>query len=233
MNIELWSDYTCPYCYIGKRRLEMALEQLGLSNEVSIELKSYQLDSNLLETEGMNILEHFKHKYNLELDEVTELVEEIGRQAEEVDLVYNFANMKQQSTFDAHRLVKYAYEKNKGELMSERLLTAYFAEAAEISKYDVLLNLAQEVDLDQEEVINLLNLNNYAKKVQDDIEEAKELEVQGVPFFIFDDKYALSGLHSLEDFIEVIEQTKKEYVEKPKLQPAGQIGSCCVGDECE
>lgn len=233
MNIELWSDFTCPYCYIGKRRLEMALEQLGILNEVSIEFKSYQLDGDLVENKEMNILDHFKNKYNLRLDEVTEYVEEIERQAKEVNLIYNYTNMKQQSTFDAHRLVKYAYEKGKGEVMTERLLKAYFVEAAEISKHDVLLNLAKEIELDQEEVINLLRLNHYAKKVHDDIEEAKELEVQGVPFFIFDDTYALPGLHSLESFIEVIEQTKKECSDKPKLQSAGQIGSCCVGDECE
>ncbi|HLR60470.1 MAG TPA: DsbA family oxidoreductase, partial [Pseudogracilibacillus sp.] len=159
MNIELWSDFTCPYCYIGKRRLEMALEQLGIANEASIEFKSYQLDGDLVENKEMNILDHFKNKYNLRLDEVTEYVEEIERQAKEVNLIYNYTNMKQQSTFDAHRLVKYAYEKGKGEVMTERLLKAYFVEAAEISKHDVLLNLAKEIELDQEEVINLLRLN--------------------------------------------------------------------------
>ena len=83
------------------------------------------------------------------------------------------------------------------------------------------------------EVLNLLSLNNYAKQVQIDIEEAKELEVETVPFFIFDDKYALSGLHSLENFMEVIEQTKKEHVERSQSQSSNSIGSCCVGDECE
>lgn len=233
MNIELWSDYTCPYCYIGKKRLELAIENLGLSNEISVELKSYQLDSNSIKTKDMSILEHFKDKYKLTDDEVINLVEEIAQQAAEVDLAYNYKHMKQQNTFDAHRLVKYAFEKNKGELMSERLLKAYFKEAAEISKHDVLLNLAKEIDLNEEEVLNLLSLNNYAKQVQIDIEEAKELEVETVPFFIFDDKYALSGLHSLENFMEVIGQTKKEHVERPQSQSSNSIGSCCVGDECE
>src|SRR5699024_12199352 len=100
------------------------------------------------------------------------------------------------------------------DLMSERLLKAYLKEAAEISKHDVLLNLAKEIDLNEEEVLNLLSLNNYAKQVQIDIEEAKEFEVETVPFFIFDDKYALSGLHSLENFMEVIEQTNKQKTQR-------------------
>lgn len=233
MIIELWSDYTCPSCYIGKRRLEIALEQLGLVDEVSIKLKSYEFDTNVKATSGMTLLDHFKEKYSLEIDEVNEMIEKIQDQAKELDIVYDFANTKQQNTFDAHRLVKYAYDKNKGELMSERLLKAYFTEAAEISKHDVLLSLAKEVELNEAEVASLLSLNNYAKKVYDDISEAEELDVQDVPFFIFDDKYALSGLQPLEAFIEVLKQTKAEYIEKPKLQSIGVEGSYCVGEDCE
>src|SRR5690625_6320849 len=88
VNIELWSDYTCPYCYIGKKRLELAIENLGLSNEISVELKSYQLDSNSIDTKDMNILEYFKEKYKLTDDKVIELVEELAQQAAEVDLAY-------------------------------------------------------------------------------------------------------------------------------------------------
>src|SRR5699024_12019829 len=100
---------------------------------------------------------------------------------------------------------------------------------AEISKNYVKLNIDKEIDLNGDGVLKLLSLNNYAKQVQIDIEEAKELEVETVPFFIFDDKYALSGLHSLENFMEVIEETKKEHVENPKTQSTSTIGSCCVG----
>src|SRR5699024_646452 len=135
----------------------------------------------------MSILEHFKDKYKLTDEEDINLVEEIAQQAAEVDLAYNYKHMKQQNTFDKHRLVKYAFEKNKGELMSERLLKACFKEATEISNHDVLLNLDKEFDLNQEEVLNLLSLNNYAKQVHIDIEVATELEVESVPFFIFDD----------------------------------------------
>src|SRR5699024_12848746 len=112
----------------------------------------------------------------------------------------------------------------------ERLLKAYFKEAAEISKHDVLLDLAKEIDLNQEEVLNLLSLNNYAKQVQIDIEEAKELEVETVPFFIFDDKYALSGLNSFEKYMVVIEVTKKEQVVNTKTKSTSTIVSLCISD---
>src|SRR5699024_4984531 len=146
-NIELWSDYTCPYCYIGKKRLELAIDNLCLLNEISVELIIYQLYSNSIDSKDMNILEHFIEMYKLTEDRVIDHVKELAKQAAEFDLAYNYKYMKQQNTFDAHRLVKYAFDKNKGELMSERLLKAYFKEAAEISKHDVLLNLAKEIDL--------------------------------------------------------------------------------------
>lgn len=233
MKIELWSDYTCPYCYIGKRQLELALEQLGLSDDVTIELKSYELDAEKPEIKGIQMLDYLKEKYNLTQTEVNEMLKKIKLKAEELELVYNFANIKQQNTFDAHRLVKYAYDKNKGELMAERLLNAYFSEAAEISNHEVLINLAKEVALDIEEVTSLLCLNNYAKKVRNDIEEAKEIGIEGVPFFIIDDKFALSGVQSIDVFIEVIKEARSEYVEKPKLQPAGKQGSFCTDEICE
>ena len=233
MKIELWSDYTCPYCYIGKRRLELALEQLGLLDDVSIELKSYELDAEKPEIKGIQLLDYLKEKYDLTHTDVNEMLKKIKRQAEEVNLVYNFTNIKQQNTFDAHRLVKYAYDKNKGELMAERLLNAYFSEAAEISNHEVLKNLAKEVELDIEEVTSLLCLNNYAKKVRNDIEEAKDIGIEGVPFFIIDDKFALSGVQSVDMFIEVIEEARSEYVKNPQLQSVGKQGSFCTDEVCE
>lgn len=233
MKIELWSDFTCPYCYISKKRLELALNQLGISDEVSIELKSYELDADLMETKNSHIVEYLKEKYNLSFTEVNELLDEIKNQAAEIDLPFSFTEMKQQDTFDAHRLVKYAYHHNKGIEMSNRILAAYFTESAEISKREVLLRLAKEIELDEEEVTSLLCLNNYAKKVREDIEEAKEIGVEGVPFFIFDDQYALSGMQTIDTLIDVITETRKNSNHKPKLQSVGTTGSFCTGDGCE
>src|SRR5699024_11146926 len=113
----------------GKKRLELAIENLGLSNEISVELKSYQLDSNSIDTKDMNILEHIKEKYKLTDDKVIELVEELAQQAAEVDLAYNYKHKKQKNTIDEHRLEKYDFNKNILELMYERLLKEYFKEA--------------------------------------------------------------------------------------------------------
>src|SRR5699024_6608264 len=231
--IELWSDFTCPYCYISKKRLELALNQLGILDEVSIELKSYELDADLMETKNSHIVEYLKEKYNLSFTEVNELLDEIKEQAAEIDLSFSFTEMKQQDTFDAHRLVKYASHHNKGTEMFNRILAAYFTESAEISKREVLLKLAKDIELDEEEVTSLLCLNNYAKKVREDIEEAKELGVEGVPFLIFDDQYALSGMQTIDALIDVITETRKNSIHKPKLQSVGTTGSFCTGDGCE
>lgn len=232
MKIEIWSDYTCPYCYIGKKRLELALEQLGIRNEVSTELKSYELDAKKIETNNLSIVDYLKQKYELSLTEVDDMLADIKLQASEAGLDFNFTNLKQQNTFDAHRLVKYAYEKQKGNEMVERLLRAYFKESAELSNREVLTHLAKEIELDEEEVTSLLCLNNYAKKVRDDIDEANEIGVEGVPFFIFDDQYALSGMQSIEIFIDVIQETRKNYKKKPELQSVGKEGSYCTDEGC-
>ena len=234
MKIELWSDYVCPFCYIGKKRLEIAIEQLNLKDEITVELKSYELDPYFDKNVELKTYDYLKTKYNMSEEKVVEMTRGIEKQAEELGLKYDFANMKQQNTFDAHRLVKFAEDAGKGPEMSERLLQAYFTESKEISKPDVLKELAEEIGLDIDETARVLCLNNYTKQVKDDIQVAKEIGVQGVPFFVFGEKYAISGAQPLEVFIEVIEKVQAENKNKPKIQKINPEGSAsyCTGDGC-
>lgn len=235
MKVELWSDYVCPFCYVGKKRLEIALNKLGIKEETEIVMKSYELDPYLEEDANLKTYDYLQEKYNMSLDKVKEMTEGIEAQAEEVGLSYDFSKYHQENTHKAHRLVKYAETLGKGREMSERILQAYFNEYKRIGKKEVLLELAVEVGLDREEVDSFLCLNKYSKQVKSDMEEARDIGVQGVPFFVINEKYALSGAQPQEVFIEALEKVLEEENEaKSKLKPLGSAEtSYCTDEGCK
>ncbi|WP_188456061.1 DsbA family oxidoreductase [Virgibacillus oceani] len=236
MKIEVWSDFVCPYCYIGKRRLENALDQFSHKDHVTIEYKSYQLDPNAKEAPGKTIHELLADKYGMSVEKAKHMNEDLGKQAAELGLVYNFDTMQHTNTFDAHRLAKYAETKGLGKEMTERLLKAYFTDSKLLSDYSTLVELAGEVGLDQDDVTSLLQVNKYASKVRDDEEQARQIGVQGVPFFVFNEKYAVSGTQPVEVFTEVLDKVWEEEKDKPVLQslnPKKSKTTYCTGDGCE
>ncbi|WP_163971789.1 DsbA family oxidoreductase [Oceanobacillus halotolerans] len=236
MKIEVWSDFVCPFCYIGKRRLELALEQFEHSQGVTIEYKSYELDPNAEKNPGKSIHELLASKYGMSVEKAKKANEDLGKQAAEVGLTYHFDTIKHTNTFDAHRVAKFASENDKGTEMTERLLKAYFTDSKHIGEHDTLIGLAKEVGLDADKVENMLAGNEYASRVRDDEEQARDLGVQGVPFFVFNEKYAVSGAQPLEVFQEVLEKVWVEEKEKPSIQtlnPQGSKTTYCTDEGCE
>lgn len=235
MKIELWSDYVCPFCYVGKKRLEIALKELGIEEETELVLRSYELDPYLEQDANLETYDYLQEKYNMSLDKVKEMTEGIEAQAKEVGLSYDFSKYYQENTHNAHRLVKYAESLGKGSEMSERILQAYFNEFKRIGEKEVLLELAVEVGLDPEEVDSFLCLNKYSKQVKADMEEARDIGVQGVPFFVINDKYALSGAQPQEVFIEALGKVlEEEKNAEPKLKPIGSSEtSYCTDEGCK
>ncbi|WP_099156556.1 DsbA family oxidoreductase [Virgibacillus ndiopensis] len=236
MKIEIWSDFVCPFCYIGKRRLEKALDQFSQKENVSLEYKSYQLDPTAEKNPGKTIHELLAGKYGISVEKAESMNEDLGKQAAELDLVYNFDTMQHTNTFDAHRVAKYAETKGLGKEITERLLKAYFTDSKLISDHTTLVELAGEVGLDQAKVASLLQVNKYASKVRDDEEQARQIGVQGVPFFVFNEKYAVSGAQPVEVFIEVLEKVWEEENDRPVLQslnPKKSKTTYCTGEGCE
>ena len=210
MKIEVWSDFVCPFCYIGKRHLEKALEQFPHRDEVTVEFKSYQLDSEVEYDPETNFYETFSKLKGMPLDQVKEMNEQVRQIAAQVGLTYHFDTMKYANTFDAHRVAQFAEEQGKGKEITERFLHAYFTESELLSDHETLIKLANEVGLEKEVVKEVLEQNKYSQEVQNDIELARQIGVQGVPFFVFDQKYAVSGAQPIETFQQALEQTWKE-----------------------
>lgn len=210
MKIEVWSDYVCPFCYIGKRRLEEAIKEAGLEGEAEVTFKAYELDPNASSTSTKSAVTALAEKYQMSLEEAKAMTENVQVHAESVGLTYDFDKMVTANTFHAHRLAKFAEAEGLGEEMTERLLHAYFVEGEQIGAYETLQKLAKEVGLSKEQTRDMLHSELYIEDVKKDVEEASQIGVRGVPFFVINRKYALSGAQPTETFVEALQKAKNE-----------------------
>lgn len=236
MKIEIWSDFVCPFCYIGKRRLELALHEFAHRECVTIQFLSYELEPDSEAKPNQNIHEYLAARKGISLEQAKRMNENVGYEAKKVGLIYNFDTMQHTNTFDAHRVAKYAETQNLGQEITEKFLHAYFTDSELISDHDTLKRLSMEVGLNEEDVEELLVTNRYAKRVRDDQELARQIGIQGVPFFVFNEKYAVSGAQPKEVFKEVLDKVWEEESKKPilkSLNPSDSKTSYCTGEDCE
>ncbi|MBS4210306.1 DsbA family oxidoreductase [Bacillus sp. FJAT-50079] len=211
MKIEIWSDFVCPFCYIGKRRLEAALEQFPHRDEVQLEFKSFELDPDAPLKSTQSIHEMLAAKYGMTIEKAKEMNAGVGEQAASVGLTFNFDNMKPTNTFDAHRLAHYAKKHGKANKITENLLHAYFTDGKDVSDKETLVALAEGVGLEADAVLAVLNDEQaYADDVRDDEKTASQIGVRGVPFFVLNGKYAVSGAQASETFLGALEKVWEE-----------------------
>ncbi|WP_234122535.1 DsbA family oxidoreductase [Clostridium hydrogenum] len=239
MKIEVWSDFVCPFCYIGKRRLEEAVKNFEYKEEVELVFRSFELDKDAKKKYDENINEIIAKKYDIPVEEAKSLNDQIVLQAKAVGLNYNFDGLIPTNTFDAHRLLQYAKTKGRANELEERILKAYFVESLDISNYEILAKLAFEVGLDSNEALKILEFNEYGEEVRKDEEKALKLKVSGVPYFVFDNKYAVSGAQPSEVFLEALQKVKKEElssklieVESENKDNEASKGANCSDGKC-
>lgn len=210
MKVEIWSDIVCPFCYIGKRKFEIALEQFAGKEKVEIEWHSYQLDPNA-RREGENAYQSLAEKKGQSLEWSIKMHENVTQMAKSVGLEYNFDKAQVCNSFDAHRLIQFAKTKGKGDEAEERIFRAYFTEGKLISDHTTLRELATEIGLKNTDIDEVLKSDTFATEVERDCEEAYQIGVTGVPFFVFDRKYAVSGAQNPETFLEVLNKVAGQY----------------------
>jgi predicted DsbA family dithiol-disulfide isomerase len=209
MKIEIWSDIMCPFCYIGKRQLETALEQFP-NEEIEIEWKSFQLDPTITPQSGKDVYTFLAERKGMSVEQSKEMHKGVTERAKSVGLDYNFDNAIISNSFTAHRIIQLAKTKKLGDKMEEIFFKAYFTEGRDLNDGPTLIELAEKAGLDKEEVLNVLTDENlFSKEVEHDIKEAQEIGVQGVPFFVFDRKYAVSGAQPVEAFVNTINEALK------------------------
>jgi len=210
MKIEIWSDFICPFCYIGKRRLEMALDQFPESDNVTLYYKSYELYPSGAGDTCMNMHELLADKYRLTPPKAMEMFEHISAQAEEIGLKYHLDTMQYVNTFDAHRLVQYANKQKKGNALTEALLHAQFSESKNLSDHGILLDISNRVGLEEDKIVDLLGSRKYGQHVRDDEEQAKEIGIEAVPFFVFNEVYGVPGAQTVDVFLDVLNKVHEE-----------------------
>lgn len=230
MKIEVWSDYVCPFCYIGKRRLEEALEQFPQADQVEVEFKSFELDPNAPTNDSRTIYEALATKYRMPIEQAKGTTAQVAAQAREVGLDYDFENMVVTGTLDSHRLTHYAKTVGKEKELSEALLQAYFVDAKHIGNHDVLLEIATSVGLDRDAVRDVLTTDVYTEDVRAEEKRASDLGITGVPFFVFDNKYGVSGAQPTEALTQVLEKVWSE--NNPTIQVLSN-GATCTDDNCD
>jgi predicted DsbA family dithiol-disulfide isomerase len=198
VKIEIWSDVVCPWCYIGKRRLEHALGEFEHSGDVEITWRSFQLNPDAPAREAVPTLDYLTRRFGPQARDMTARVAELGR-AEGLDL--DFGTALTVNTMDAHRVLHLAADHGLAGPAKERLLHAHFTEGADLSDPDTLAALLGEVGLDPDQVRAVAKGNEYADAVRADAEEAHELGANGVPFFVIDRKYGIPGAQPAEVFL--------------------------------
>lgn len=235
MKIEIWSDFVCPYCYIGKRKLELALDQFPQKNNVRIVNKSYELDPDSKIHPNTSAHAILAEKSGISIEKAREINENVKQQAKEVGLTYYFDTMQQTNTFDAHRLVQYANKVDKGGTLTEALLHAYFTGSENLSDHATLVKLGNSVGLDKNRVLEVLDSRKYRQSVRDDEDQADQIGIEAVPFFVFNEIYGVSGVQSVERLLEVLEKVQEE--EEKEAQDSSSAlkqteTSYCVGEGC-
>lgn len=212
MEIEVWSDVVCPWCYLGKRRLESAVAAFPQPDQIEIVWRAFELDPAAPSRQEISPLEHLSQKYGMTEDQVTASWARLTALAEAEGLEYHLDRTQRGSSFDAHRLIRLGKEHGVQDEVKERLLRAYFTECLAIGEQEVLHGLAVEAGLPAAEVADLLETDRFAESVREDERQARRLGIQGVPFFAIGGRYGVSGAQSAELLLEAISTAWSERV---------------------
>ncbi len=210
MKIEIWSDIACPFCYIGRRHLELALEELPFRDEVSVQWKSFQLDPTASADGGQRAVDMLASKYGMSLEQARASQAQVSARAREVGLDMRADGGLSTNTRDAHRLLHLATEHGLQSELKAALFQAHFADGVNVGDHTVLSSIATGVGLPEEDVSAVLNSDRFAAEVASDQQEGQSLGVQGVPFFVLGRRYGLSGAQPVEVFREALEQAWQE-----------------------
>ncbi|MDX3850669.1 DsbA family oxidoreductase [Streptomyces sp. AK02-01A] len=206
IRVEVWSDVVCPWCYIGKRRLEKALAGFEHADEVEVVWRSFQLDPAYPKGPGRPVYEALAEKTGGSTAQVRAMTAQVAALAEQEGLVYDFDRATMANTFDAHRLAQLAKAHGLGAEMHERLLSAQLTEGESLGDTETLVRLGAEVGVPADEARRVLAGDEYAADVAADIREARTLGATGVPFFVLDRAYGVSGAQPVETFLSALRQ---------------------------
>lgn len=231
LRIDIWSDIACPWCYVGKRRLEAALTQFPERDSVEIVWRAFELDPSAprVADKGVSTAERLAKKFGTSTAQAQARIDQMTNTARADGLDFHFERMQPGNTFDAHRIVHLAAERGKQDVVKERFLRGYLSEGEAIGEPETLVRMAAEVGLDEEEVRATLAGDLYAKEVRADEAEARKNGINGVPFFVLGGRYAVSGAQPADLLLGALGKAWSELQAKPVVF---EEGAACGPDGC-
>lgn len=219
MNITIWSDFACPYCYIGETRLEKAIDELGLKDRVKIDYRAFELDPTASKEVIGPTSERFAMKYRLSVPQAMQQIEQISSLGRELGIDFKYASTLYSNTFDAHRLMKLAenkYDYATVQKLNKLLFDAYFTKNLVLADHAVLESVAKEAEMDEKEVKEVLESDKYADDVRFDEREAQMRGVHGVPYIVFNGGFAVPGALTEDGFKSALRRELKKQEEATK-----------------
>jgi len=231
MKIEVWSDFACPFCYIGKKNFENALSKFKHKNEVEVIFKAYQLNPNAPKVMQGSAVDNFAKSHSMSVSQAKQRFEMFTENAKKVGLVYRYDIIQMTNSFDAHRLAKWANTLGKEQIVTDRFMKAYFTEGKNLADYHALVSLIQELGLNKEDALKVLESGEYTDEVKLQQAEARQIGVQGVPFFVINRKYGVSGAQPEAYFENALEQIWTEDHPLESLNDADE-GHTCSDESC-
>ncbi len=237
MKIEIWSDIACPYCYIGKRKLENALEQFPNKEDIELVWHSYELEPELpKESLESKIYGYFADKYSKSESEAYESMAKITLKAKEVGLDFDFDNLIIANTSDALRLVKLANKSNLATEAEEVLFDAYFVKGKDVSDKETLIQLGTKIGLKESDITTMLASDKYLSDIREDIKYSEtELKLEYIPFYVFNNKQTVQGSIATEEYLKVLTEAYTEWKQGGISTEKGDIisgQSCSIDGVC-
>ena len=231
VTVDIWSDIACPWCYVGKRRFEAAVNQFPQAGQVDVLWHSFELDPNAPTSNPVGMRDGLALKYGTDTARAQGMMDSMTQTAAEDGLEYHFERTRLTNTFEAHQIIHLAAEHGLQDAMKERFLKAYMSEGQFLGDPEVLVSLAQEVGLDAAEVRAALEAQTYAGAVRQDEAQARAYGISGVPFFVLGGKYGVSGAQAPETLLGALQQVWSELAPQPAALQL--IGTTETGDGCE
>ncbi|MHA7154614.1 DsbA family oxidoreductase [Arthrobacter sp. TMN-50] len=236
MKIEIWSDVKCPWCFVGKRRFEKALAAFAHRDQVTVTWKSFQLDPDLPDHYDGTEQQYLAERKGIPEDQVRQMWDSLAASAAGEGLVFRFEDVVVGNSFTAHRFLHLAKSQGLGDVAKEAILSAHFEQGKDTADTDFLVSLGAGIGLAEQDVRGTLSTDRFADDVRQDIAEARALGISGVPFFVIDRKYGISGAQPTDLFAEALDTAWEEANPLTLVTPAGSAigadGEVCGPDGC-
>lgn len=231
MKIEIWSDVMCPFCYIGKRNFEMALADFPDKDKIEVEWKSFQLDPTVPEVATESQEDYLVKRKGMSREQVKGMLANVTEMARQAGLEYHLDKSVMVNSQKAHQLIQFAKTKGLGDEMEEVLFRSFFTDGKNVADLESLKELGKEAGLDEKELESAFTDDQFKYKMNQDIQEARSIGVTGVPFFVFDRKYGVSGAQPPQAFLDTLSKSFTEWrKENPEIKLEMSQGQSCSTD---